>query len=128
MIVDLNKIKASLSQNHLKPNSLIVAEQMPGRFVYKDMSLWIEKVILLINLSNNHYFFKKNYWASYNVPFFTEAREITGFKEIWSRFKAQEFNYESNTRGRLFSALQNRVQNTNDLKRLMLFNKFSNIY
>lgn len=46
MLVDLNKFKASLSKDHLKPNSFIVAEQMPGKFVYKDMSHWIENVIL----------------------------------------------------------------------------------
>ena len=63
---------------------------------------------------------KKGYWASYNVPYFSESRVKTGFKEIWTRFKAKEFNYESNTRGRLFAANQDKVKNLQNLQNLML--------
>jgi len=44
MIIDMNKIKASHSKEHLESNSLIVAEQIPGDMIFKDMSSHLEKV------------------------------------------------------------------------------------
>ena len=44
MIVDLNKIKASRSKEKLESNSLIVAEQIPGQVLSKDMTSHLETV------------------------------------------------------------------------------------
>ena len=38
MILDLNKITSSIKKTHLEPNSLIVAEQIPGDVISEDMS------------------------------------------------------------------------------------------
>lgn len=57
MIIDLFKFKASFAKEKLEKNTLIVAEQMPGKVIYQDMSPRLENV--KFPFRKPHYFEEK---------------------------------------------------------------------
>ncbi len=85
---------------------LLVAEQAPGLSMVKDMT----KVL-----------HEDSYWASFNVPSFPEIQKALGYEEIRNRFvgQAQEFGYESNSRGIYFQKHAKEVKDLKDMKVFM---------
>lgn len=65
-------------------------EQMPGdnNIDFADMS---------------HYLTDHQYWASYNVPFFDNIREVSGYSELMKGWgSGDSFSWERNPRANIF--------------------------
>lgn len=69
-----------------KSGVLYVLEQLPGFIRYDDLTAHL---------------LRHQYWASYNVPYFTDVFEMGGNKPLVERF-GDWFTYENSPRARIF--------------------------
>ena len=78
-------------------------EQMPGdnNVNFADMS---------------QYLTERSYWASYNVPFFEDIRDVSGYTElVKSLSNGDSFSYDKNPRANLFRFYAPQVHSVADL-------------
>uniref|UniRef100_A0A8R1DX35 Phospholipase B-like n=1 Tax=Caenorhabditis japonica TaxID=281687 RepID=A0A8R1DX35_CAEJA len=107
---------AVLDYNQFKPNQPLpkyglfyVLEQMPGKIVYSDLTWFIEKY---------------SYFPSYNIPFFKEITEISGF--IGQAEKLGDwFKWGASPRAKIFDRDHVNVHDLDSLGALMRYNDYT---
>lgn len=90
------------------PNTLWVAEQLPGVVVRGDQS-----AVLRDN----------GFWASYNVPFYPEIYALSGYLkdyEIYGNF----YSYSKYARPEIFKRNQQNITNLEGMQRMMRYNDY----
>lgn len=114
MVLDLNKFEPGKA---LQPGLLWVAEQIPGLVAAADMTSHLER----------------GYWPSYNVPFFPEVFDRSGFREFAQQQAArgpafanatQLLSYEMAPRAQMFRRDAAGVNDLHSLRREMRYNNY----
>lgn len=114
MVVDLNLF---VPGENLRPGLLWVAEQIPGMVVSADMTPTLAL----------------GYWPSYNVPFFPEVYNKSGYPDFISKLEqyGQHFtasthwlSYETSPRANIFRRDQASIASLDDMKRVMRSNNW----
>ena len=86
---------------------LFVLEQLPGHVYYQDLSGYLKET---------------SYFASYNIPFFRAASDISGFHAKGNEF--YWFNWTNCPRAKIFARDHNKVVDLNTLTDLMRYNDY----
>ncbi|EFJ52468.1 hypothetical protein VOLCADRAFT_86598 [Volvox carteri f. nagariensis] len=97
MVLDVQQ----LQQPRPRSDVLWVLEQVPGRTVSKDVT----EVLM-----------EQGYWASYNVPYFPEIYNLTGYP--------QPSIYTTCPRAMIFSREQSQLSSLTDIQTLMRLNRY----
>jgi len=92
----------------LQPNTLWIAEQIPGWVVSADQTSSLDSTA------------GQGYWPSYNVPFFPFVYNISGY----TQFKSNAFSYEHCPRANIFRRDQNNVVDMPSFQQMMRYNQF----
>jgi hypothetical protein len=108
MILDLKQV--DIVRKQLKPSTLWILEQIPGRVEAADVT----------NILSF------GYWPSYNVPFFTSIRTESGYDKILERDPslADELDYQNCARANIFRRDQSTVVDLESMKRIIRYNNF----
>ncbi|CAE1176247.1 Phospholipase-B 81,Phospholipase B-like 1,Phospholipase B [Acanthosepion pharaonis] len=104
MILDLRKIKLN---SDIEDNALWVVEQIPGLVKSADVSEIL----------------RTGYWPSYNVPFFEEIYNQSGYNKVYG-FKSNQ--YQMAARAKLFRRDANKVYDLQSMKNLLRSNDYKN--
>eukprot|EP01100_Stratorugosa_tubuloviscum_P012713 TRINITY_DN612_c0_g1_i1.p1 TRINITY_DN612_c0_g1~~TRINITY_DN612_c0_g1_i1.p1 ORF type:complete len:552 (-),score=253.66 TRINITY_DN612_c0_g1_i1:204-1859(-) len=91
-------------------NFLWIIEQIPGYTRSADVSS-----ILRAN----------NYWGSYNVPYFQDIFNISGYPEMVTKY-GNDFTYDYCPRANIFRRDQSKISVIDDMKNMMQFNNWEN--
>ncbi|KAK7480064.1 hypothetical protein BaRGS_00028701, partial [Batillaria attramentaria] len=108
MVVDYKQYDEYFHQ--ILPGFLTVLEQIPGKVHYEDQTK------ILLNTS---------YWASYNIPYYTDIFEAMGMPEMVSKY-GEFFTHDGNPRARIFRRDQSRVKDVDTMTKLMRYNDYKN--
>jgi len=92
----------------LKPDTLWVAEQIPGYVVAADQT----SVVL-----------NSGYWASYNIPFYPFIYDISNYPAYFKKY-GDSYSYSKCARAQIFRRDQGMVYDLEDLKTLMRYNEW----
>jgi hypothetical protein len=106
MVIDYNKFKPG---QPLQDNLLWVVEQIPGLVVSADMTSQLER----------------GYWASYNVPFFPEIYNLSGYPDFVAKHGV-DFSYQMAPRAQIFRRDQGKIVDLQSLKDFMRYNDYLN--
>eukprot|EP00762_Andalucia_godoyi_P006576 ANDGO_05030.mRNA.1 Phospholipase B-like protein G len=90
----------------LVPGTIVVSEQLPNRMVTGDMSEFVEE---------------QQYWPSYNIPFFPEVFNISGYPEMVEKY-GDQFSYQKCPRARIFGRNASLTHSLLDVQNLLRFN------
>jgi len=93
-----------------QPGTLHILEQVPGFIVAADQT---EALIT------------DGYWASYNVPFYPFIWEISGYGIEYEKY-GNAYSHDDCARGKIFRRDQNKVNDTESMKKMMRYNDFQN--
>lgn len=107
MIVDYHKFKRSGKK--LKKDVFWILEQMPGKFISKDMTSHL----------NNTTFF-----PSFNIPYFEEMSILNGEKS-YDEF-TDFYQYDRNPRRLIFNRDHHGVRSVRDMMKMMRYNDYKN--
>lgn len=102
MVLDLRKIKL---KSNIEDNALWVVEQIPGFVQSADVSDIL----------------RTGYWPSYNVPFFEDIYNKSGYKLIYGDKVNQ---YQMAPRAKIFRRDANKISNFQDMKTLLRSNDY----
>jgi len=91
----------------LQPNTLWIAEQIPGWVVSEDMTTTITSS-------------EQGYWPSYNVPYFPFVYNISGY----NKFKSNAFSYTACPRANIFRRDQGNVVDMPSFQHMMRYNQY----
>ncbi|XP_075225598.1 putative phospholipase B-like 2 [Lycorma delicatula] len=105
MILDFKKFKTGQPPS---AGTFWVLEQIPKKVVANDLTQ------VLIN---------KGYWSSYNIPYYKDIYELTGYKEKYLQF-GNWFSHEGAPRARIFSRDQVDVTDMISFMNLMRSNDY----
>jgi len=92
----------------IKPGTLWIAEQIPG-FVFS-----ADKSDFLAN---------GGFWPSYNIPYFIENYDISGYPDLFEKY-GNTYSYQNCARAQIFRRDASKVQNLQDLKKIMRYNEY----
>eukprot|EP01114_Cavostelium_apophysatum_P002950 TRINITY_DN1265_c0_g1_i1.p1 TRINITY_DN1265_c0_g1~~TRINITY_DN1265_c0_g1_i1.p1 ORF type:complete len:530 (-),score=124.52 TRINITY_DN1265_c0_g1_i1:37-1626(-) len=92
----------------LKPNTLWIAEQIPGYVISADKTDVLEE---------------NSYWASYNIPYFPFVYNISGYPAAY-KAKGDAYSYTGCPRARIFTRDQHTVSDMDSMKKIMRYNKW----
>jgi hypothetical protein len=106
IVIDLNKIKL---KNSIEDNTLRIAEQIPGLVVSDDLTPIL----------------RTGYFASYNVPFFEEIYNLSGYPEFVAK-NGIEFSYQLAPRAEIFRRDETKVVDVESLGDLLRYNNYKN--
>ncbi|KNC83961.1 hypothetical protein SARC_03825 [Sphaeroforma arctica JP610] len=107
MVLDLNQFTAG---QDLPPKSFYVLEQLPGIIRYQDMTQQLNE---------------DGYWASYNVPYFPEIYEKSGWSDKYEK-GGDEWSHEKCPRANIFRQQQSSVTDMDSMKRMLRYNDYEN--
>ena len=102
MVIDLNKIKLN---NSVDDGALWVTEQIPGLVVFEDQTNIL----------------RAGYWPSYNVPFYEQIYNLSGYPDAVKRF-GPEYSYPLAPRAKIFRRDQTKVVDMDSMKEIMRYN------
>ncbi len=102
MIIDFNKFEVG---HDPRSGFLIVLEEMPGRVH------WEDKTEHIIDTS---------YWASYNNPYFTDIRDMSGQTALCIKNSLE--CYSTDPRAQIFHVLQKNLSTLSDFRTVMQYN------
>ena len=105
MVIDYKLFRSGQA---LAPNTLVVGEQAPGLYVFDDQTAFLSRT---------------GYWASYNVPFYPQIWEYSGYPEMYRRF-GNPFSWSQCARARIYRRDQPAVQSLDGLKRIQRYNQW----
>jgi hypothetical protein len=103
MIVDYKLFSAG---HKIVPGTLTVAEQLPDRFVTQDMSMHLDTT---------------RYWPSYNVPYFTETFDLSGYPAMVEKY-GDDFTYDKNPRALIFARNVTSIQSFEEVQQMLQYN------
>lgn len=96
---------------------------VPGRALL-DGTLWVaEQIPTLVQSADLTAVLRLGYWPSYNVPFFENVYNLSGYPQRVARY-GDEFSYQACARARIFRRDAVRIDNPADLKRFMRSNRY----
>jgi len=104
MIVDFKLFEPN---KPLKPDTLWIVEEMPGLLVGGDQTETLSR----------------GYWPSYNVPYFPEIYDRSGYPAMVKKH-GNYFSYELSPRAQIFRRDQASVVDMTSLKKLMRYNDY----
>lgn len=107
MIVDLKELDTS-GRPVIKPGFFTVLEQQPNLIHWEDMTDYIRST---------------GYWASYNVPYFYEIYEYSGFLKEFQKVGDWRSHKET-ARAKIFAREEASIVNVTSLYHLMRYNDF----
>ncbi|GFR79104.1 phospholipase B-like [Elysia marginata] len=106
MVIDLKQIELG---SVVKDNALWVAEQIPGLVVNDDLT----------------HLLRAGYFPSYNIPFFEEIYNRSGYPEMAKKPGAgQKYSYQLAPRAKIFRRDQSTVKDLTSMKAIMRYNDF----
>ncbi|XP_022694153.1 putative phospholipase B-like 2 isoform X1 [Varroa jacobsoni] len=105
MIVDYKKFAPG---QPIQPGTLTVLEEIPGMVKFADQS----------SVLNN-----QGYWPSYNIPFYKEIYDASGWEESVKRF-GDWFTYDRHPRANIFRRDHVKVKDIDSMMKLMRYNDF----
>eukprot|EP00164_Ancoracysta_twista_P001659 GFYU01002178.1.p1 GENE.GFYU01002178.1~~GFYU01002178.1.p1 ORF type:complete len:544 (+),score=219.20 GFYU01002178.1:76-1707(+) len=98
----------------LPPGLLYVVEQIPGEVEYADQTETLSR----------------GYWPSYNVPFYKDIYDKSGFAEFRQKYahvgELPGLDYQLAPRAKIFRRDQATVTDLDSLKKIMRYNDFKN--
>ncbi|GFO31413.1 phospholipase b-like [Plakobranchus ocellatus] len=106
MVIDLKQIKLGTV---IADNALWVAEQIPGLVVADDLTPIL----------------RAGYFASYNVPFFEEIYNMSGYPDM-AKKHGSDFTYQLAPRAKIFRRDQAKVKDLATMKAIMRYNDYKN--
>lgn len=106
MILDLKKIKL---KEAILDDALWVVEQIPS----------------LVRAADTTVILRTGYWPSYNVPFFEEIYNMSGYPDYVSKH-GTEFSYQLAPRAKIFRRDQDNVVDLSSMKKIMRYNDYKN--
>uniref|UniRef100_A0A6B2L1J5 Phospholipase B-like n=1 Tax=Arcella intermedia TaxID=1963864 RepID=A0A6B2L1J5_9EUKA len=92
----------------IRPGTLWIAEQIPGQVFSADKSDF---------LANG------GFWPSYNIPYFPANYNISGYPTLYLKY-GNKYSYQNSSRAQIFRRDAGKVQNMEDMKRIMRYNQF----
>jgi len=92
----------------LQPNTLWIAEQIPGYIVSAD------KTDVLTS---------SGYWASYNIPYFPFIYNISGYPAYYKKY-GNMWSYSMCARAKIFRRDEGKVSVLDDMKKIMRYNEY----
>ncbi|XP_065910196.1 phospholipase B-like 1 [Dysidea avara] len=104
MVVDLKLIQLNQS---LPDNSLWVVEQLPGLMVSADQTQVL----------------REGYWASYNVPFYEQVFELSGYADMVKKH-GPDFSHDLAVRAKIFRRDQGKVTDMESYQMVMQSNEY----
>lgn len=104
MVVDLNKVKLG---QEVRDGALYVVEQLPGKIRYGDQTNIL----------------RAGYWASYNVPFYEDIYEESGYPYA-VKLHGINFSYQLAPRAKIFRRDEGAVTSIRDMKKIMRYNDY----
>lgn len=104
MIIDLKKIK---KKQKVSDGALYVIEQIPGKVRYGDQTNIL----------------RAGYWASYNVPFYEDIYQESGYPEA-VKLHGVSFSYQLAPRAKIFRRDEGYVKTIEDMKKIMRYNNY----
>eukprot|EP01134_Creolimax_fragrantissima_P003660 CFRG3660T1 len=107
MVMNMNSFAKG---ENLPAKSFYVLEQLPGTIHYEDMSEHLNK---------------NGYWASYNVPFFSDIYNTSGWAAKYEEL-GDEWSHERCPRANIFREQQLTVSDVQSMQRIMRYNDFEN--
>jgi len=115
MALDTGAIKKlyPITKNTHAEGILWIAEQIPGYVETGDVT---------------HVLFSQGYWPSYNVPYFKNIYNMSGYPKLLKHPKAyhkgEEYNYEECPRAKIFKRYQNGSKTFETVKQIMQYNDY----
>ncbi|CAG2102156.1 unnamed protein product [Medioppia subpectinata] len=110
MIVDYKRFRWGTRSELSSPDLLWVLEQMPTLVVSQDVTGVLRS---------------QGYWASYNVPFFEQIFNISGYNKLVELY-GDYYSYNNTARALIFRRDQSKVRDLTTLYSLMRYNNFEN--
>nr|XP_054763477.1 phospholipase B-like 1 [Lytechinus pictus] len=107
MIIDRTKIKPKIA---ILDDALWVVEQVPT--IYQ-------------NFKSRYDLIHQGYWPSYNVPFYEEIYNISGYPEQVKKV-GSDMTYQLAPRAKIFRRDQGKVTDMESFKKIMRFNDYKN--
>lgn len=105
MIIDRSKF---IPKEAILDNALWIVEQIPTLVVYED-----ETNIL-----------RAGYWPSYNVPFFEEIYNKSGYPDVVAK-QGPDVSYQLAPRAKIFRRDQGKVTDMESMKKIMRYNGYA---
>lgn len=65
------------------------------------------------------------YWASYNVPYFRDIYDTSGYGKMQSKF-GDYYSYTNTARAKIFARDQSKVEDVDSMMALMRYNDYKN--
>ena len=112
MIFDFNKFDPTAATRALKlaDNAFWILEELPGLIESADMTERLRA---------------DGYWASYNVPYFNNIANVSGFTDYYNKY-GDFYSWERTPRANIFRRDQHKVTNVTTLRALMRYNDWQN--
>jgi len=107
IVVDMKLYNAG---KPLQPGTLTIAEQIPG---------------YLISSDETNYLIETGYWSSYNIPFFDEVYDLSGYNAMYEKY-GNAFSWSECARAKIFRRDQGNVTNFDDFKKQLRYNDYQN--
>lgn len=92
----------------LRPNTLVVSEQLPGYFTVADQTMALQR----------------GHWPSYNVPFYSDIYERSGYVDIVRRFGPTS-SYQLAHRAPIFRRDADTVGDLDSMRHFMRLNRYN---
>ena len=108
-VVDFKQFAAPGAANVVGNGTLWVLEQLPGLIVAADQSEFLRG---------------QGYWPSYNLPFYKEVYELSGFAALAAEF-GDFFSYQHYARAEIFRREAPNVTDAAGMRRVMRWNQYT---
>jgi len=105
IIVDYNMFTPGSS---LKPNALVIGEQVPGFYVYDDQTNFLTQ---------------NGYWASYNIPFYPFIYNISGYVPMYQKY-GNAYSWSMCARAQIYRRDQNNAQDVQQFQYIQRYNQY----
>ncbi|XP_077979884.1 phospholipase B-like 1 [Glandiceps talaboti] len=90
----------------------------------QDNALWVvEQIPTLVEAGDQTPILRAGYWPSYNVPFFENVYNLSGYPEAVQKF-GQDYSYQLAPRAKIFRRDQGKVKSFQDMKHIMRYNDY----
>lgn len=91
-----------------------------------DDALWvIEQIPTLVKSGDQSEILRAGYWPSYNVPFFEEVYNLSGYPEFAAKH-GSDYTYQLAPRAKIFRRDQGKVVDMESMKSIMRYNDYEN--
>lgn len=107
VVTDTNLFKTNMTV--LAPNTIVIGSQLPGYYEFADVT---------------NFYNQNGYWASYNVPYFEKAKQLSGYKTMQSLY-GNLFSWENTPRAKIIRERQAGITSMALLQQFMRNNNWT---